>query len=185
MKRLRFSLVLLLTLFLSSCGSHDVSEYRDLQPRFDLFQFFEGKSWGRGIVFDRSGKMSRQFIVEIKGTVENGRLTLDEQFDWSDGEQSTRVWTIDRNTESTYSGTAADVRGQADGRSAGNSFNWSYTLALEVDGSTWDINFDDWMFMQKGNVLFNRAVMSKFGFRVGEVFIVFSKDRNFGQGVQQ
>jgi len=175
--------VIFLLIVLGGCSSLDVSDYRTLSPSFNLFSFFEGKTWGRGIVFDRSGKMTRQFMVEIAGTFPNeNRLLLDEKFFWNSGEKSSRVWTIDREqvpAATTYTGTASDVRGEAGGRSAGNSFNWNYTLALEVDGSTWDIDFDDWMFLQEGNVLFNRAIMSKFGFRVGEVFIVFSKKSVF------
>lgn len=171
---------LVLLLFFSGCGSHDVSDYKDRKPALDLFRFFDGKSWGRGMVFDRSGKLTRQFIVAIEGTVERGnKLTLHESFSWSDGERSTRTWTINREPEGGLNGTAADIRGEARGRGAGNSFNWKYTLALDVDGSTWNINFNDWMFLQEGNFLFNRAYMSKFGFRVGEVFIVFSKDPGF------
>ncbi len=54
-----------LLIFLSGCSSHDVSDYRSLSPKYDFFSFFEGKSWGRGIVFDRPGKMTRQFIGEV------------------------------------------------------------------------------------------------------------------------
>lgn len=185
-RALTLTLVTIFFLALPGCSSHDVLTYREIKPRLDLFTFFAGKSWGRGIVFDRAGRMNRQFIVEINGTVQDGkRLILDEQFVWNDGERSSRIWTIDLQDSAqviAYSGTAADVRGQAQGKSAGNSLNWRYTLALEVDGKTWDIQFDDWMFLQEGNILFNRAIMRKFGFLVGEVFIVFSKDANFSAG---
>jgi len=45
-----------------------------------------------------------------------------------------------------------------------------------------DIAFDDGMFLQEGSMLFNRAIMSKFVFRVGAVLIVFSKEPAFGNG---
>ncbi|MFN6183887.1 MAG: DUF3833 family protein, partial [Burkholderiales bacterium] len=38
-----------------------------------------------------------------------------------------------------------------------------------------EVQFDDWMFLIDDRVMLNRAVMSKFGFRLGEVFISFSK----------
>jgi hypothetical protein len=161
---LKYFIVFLLSV-LGGCSSHDVTDYRSLSPKFDLFSFFDGKSWGRGIVFNRAGKMTRQFIVEINGTFPNeNRLLLDERFQWNNGEQTSRVWTIDRDkasVEPTYTGRAFDVRGEAGGRNAGNSFNWHYTLALEVDGTTWNIAFEDWMFLQEGNVLFNRAIDRK------------------------
>ena len=177
-----FSAIMLCSfLLLSGCQSIDVSAYRQLEPRFDLYSYFQGKTWGRGLVFDRSGRMTRQFIVAIDGTISSsGELTLDEAFRWNDGEKSTRIWTIQRDTEGKYSGSAGDVVGMAQGKGDGNSFNWHYTLTVVVDGTSWNLSMNDWMFLQEGNILFNRAIMSKFGFKVGEVFIVFSKDENFG-----
>lgn len=68
------------------------------------------------MVFDRSGKMTGQFIVELTGTFANeSRLILDETFRWNNGEQTSRIWTIDReqvSTITTHTGSAADVRGE-------------------------------------------------------------------------
>jgi hypothetical protein len=48
-------------------------------------------------------------------------------------------------------------------------------LALPVDGKVYHVNFDDWMFLMDDQVMLNRAVMSKFGFRLGEVILSFRK----------
>jgi hypothetical protein len=37
------------------------------------------------------------------------------------------------------------------------------------------VQFDDWMYLMDGRVMLNRAAMSKFGFRLGEVTLAFSK----------
>ena len=37
------------------------------------------------------------------------------------------------------------------------------------------MNFDDWMYLMDDQVMLNRAVMSKFGFRLGEVTLSFHK----------
>ena len=37
------------------------------------------------------------------------------------------------------------------------------------------INFDDWMFLLDDQVMLNRAVMSKFGIRLGEVLLSFRR----------
>jgi hypothetical protein len=58
---------------------------------------------------------------------------------------------------------------------AGNAFHWRYTMALEVDGRTWNVDFDDWMFLVDERTMLNRAVMSKFGIRLGEVLLSFRK----------
>jgi hypothetical protein len=44
-----------------------------------------------------------------------------------------------------------------------------------VSGRTWDIDFDDWMFRIDERTVLNKAVMSKFGVRVGEIVLSFHK----------
>ena len=60
--------------------------------------------------------------------------------------------------------------------SAGNAFNWRYTLALPVGGRVVEVQLDDWMYlMDGGRTVINRAVMHKFGVRVGELTLAFAK----------
>jgi len=167
---------ILLGLFLTACSPINIQQYSENSPKFDLFEFFSGQTRGWGIVQSRNGTLLRQFVVDIDGQVNaSGQLVMTEDFVWSDGEISQRVWTIKQNSIGNYSGLAGDVAGQANGEAAGNTLNWNYDLNLEVDNSTWKIRFDDWMFLQENNVLINRAQMKKFGFRVGEITIVFIK----------
>lgn len=178
-KKLHFSIffMLVITAFgLAGCTGVDISRYAELTPRLDLFTYFQGNTRGWGLVLDRKGALTRQFTVDITGSIDDkGNLVLDERFVWNDGKRERRVWTIGREDDGRYSGTAADVIGSARGRSSGNALWWSYILALDLEGSTWHIRFSDWMFLQPDGVLLNRAVMSKFGIRVGEVFISFQK----------
>ncbi|MDJ0624107.1 MAG: DUF3833 domain-containing protein [Desulfocapsaceae bacterium] len=161
----------------AGCSAVDIKQYEGDTPQFLLYEYFKGETKGWGIVQDRKGNLLRQFVVDIKGTVnEQGELVLDEDFYWRDGEQEKRIWTIGRSGERSYTGKAADVIDSAKGEAYGNVLNWQYRLNLEVDGRTWEIHFDDWMFLQPDNVLINKAVMSKFGFKVGEITIVFLKN---------
>ncbi len=170
------SVLIAAALALGGCGGIDIKRYADLQPQFDLYRYFQGSTRGWGMVLNRQGAMTRQFTVDIVGSVgADGNLVLDEQFHWNDGKREQRVWTIRREADGRYSGTASDVVGAADGTSSGNALWWKYTLALDLDGSAWNIGFSDWMFLQPDGVLLNRAVMSKFGIRVGEVIISFKK----------
>lgn len=173
--------VLMISLTLSGCSKPmDIHAYQDLTPAFDLFGYFTGKTRGWGIFQDRKGTLKRQFVVDIVGSVNaQGQLVLTEEFVWNDGEKSQRIWTIDRGRTqqniTEYSGTAPDIVGHASGKSVGNALNWRYQMRLVVDGKTYKVNFDDWMFLQQDGVLLNRAKMSKFGFKLGEVFITFRK----------
>ncbi len=94
---------------------------------------------------------------------------------YDDGEQEQRIWSIKRLGDNRYSGTAADVIGEAVGHSAGSVFSWRYTLDLPYKDSRIAVKFDDWMFLQSDGVMLNRAQVSKWGFNVGEVTLFFSK----------
>lgn len=170
------TLAMVLIFLLGGCSAADVAMYQGTQPQLDLFSYFHGQTRGWGIVQDRQGRVSRQFVVDIDGQVDDsGALRLSEQFHWSDGEKSSRVWLIGRTPDGGLSGTAEDVVGRATGRIAGNALHWKYVLLVAVDGRQWEVALDDWMFLQPDQVLINRTKMSKFGFNLGEVTIVFNK----------
>jgi hypothetical protein len=173
---LKILLISVFFLSLNACSAVDIRQYQETVPRLSLYNYFQGSTRGWGIVQNRKGVLTRQFVVDIEGRInEQGELVLDEKFLWRDGEKSTRVWTIAQIDSHQYNGNAADVANIAKGQSYGNVLNWQYTLNLKVDDSTWKIDFDDWMFLQPDNVLINKAEMKKFGFKVGEVTIVFFK----------
>jgi hypothetical protein len=100
---------------------------------------------------------------------------LEEDFLYADGEKDRRVWTIRKIDRHTYEGRADDVIGVAEGRLFGQALYWNYEIDLKVKDSTYRLHFDDWMYLQPDNVLMNRAVMSKFGIKVGEVVLFFTK----------
>lgn len=160
---------------LSGCASPTPADYASQSPKLDLQQYLNGKLLAHGIVTDRSGKVLQRFTVQMTGTWVGDTGTLDERFTYSDGRKETRVWTIRRQADGRYIGTAADVLGEAVGQAAGNALNWRYTLLLPVEGRTWEVQFDDWMFLVDEQVMLNRAVMSKFGIRLGEVLLSFQR----------
>lgn len=166
----------LIVILLTGCSSINMERYSDNEIQLDLFSYFSGKTKGWGIVQDRKGALIRQFVVDIQGEVtDEGKLVLREQFQWSDGEQSSRTWVLSRQGDHRFTGTADDVINQAQGTLYGNVLNWKYQLNLQIDDSTWKITFDDWLFQVNEELLLNKATMSKFGFDVGEITIVFQK----------
>jgi hypothetical protein len=174
MKGLRWMLAVLL-LALAGCGSVPVERYRDERPAMDLQRYFNGTVDAWGMFQDRSGKVIKRFYVRIDARWTGDTGVLDEHFEYSDGTRSRRVWTITRLDANRYRGTADDVIGEARGEMQGNALRWQYVLKLEVDGKTWEVDFDDWMYMIDDQVMLNRSVMSKFGIRLGEVILSFRK----------
>ncbi len=170
------ALLLACALILTGCGATmQASDYTGEQPKLDLKSYFNGTVDAWGMFQDRNGKVIKRFTVVMDCTWEGDTGTLDEHFTYSDGSTQRRVWTLKKVGEDRYIGTASDVVGQADGSTGGNAFNWRYTLALPVDDKVYHVKFDDWMFMMDDKVMLNRAVMSKFGFRLGEVTLSFRK----------
>lgn len=157
-----------LSLGLMSCSS-DISDYANTSPRFALEEYFNGELTAHGMVQDRSGKVLRRFTVAMVGTWQGNKGTLEEDFVYDDGEQQRRVWHIEKRADGHYTGTAADVVVPAKGQTQGFALNWRYTLAVPVEGKVWHINFNDWMYQLDEKRVINRAEMTKFGFKVGEV----------------
>ena len=159
---------------LAGCATVDVATYRAEQPPLDLARYFDGTVDGWGMFQDRSGKVVKRFYVRIEARWEGNQGTLDEHFEFSDGTTEKRVWKLVKDGD-RYTGTAGDVVGTATGNAAGNALSWNYVLAVPVDGRTWHVDMDDWMYLIDDRTMLNRTTMSKFGFKVGEVTLSFRK----------
>ena len=160
---------------LAGCASVDIDKYRGQTPVLELRDYFDGTLDGHGVFQDRSGEVVRRFHVRIDASWAGEVGTLDEHFTYSDGSTQRRVWTITRLGEGRYVGRADDVVGEARGEAAGNALRWRYVLALPVGGRVYHVDFDDWMFLMDERVMLNRSVMSKWGFRLGELTLSFYK----------
>jgi hypothetical protein len=167
--------LLALAPLLIACAGPQVSDYANEKPALDLAQYFNGTVTGHGIFTDRAGHIVRRFVVKMNCTWEGNQGVLDEDFTYSDGSKERRVWRLTRQADGSYVGKADDVVGQAVGQVAGNALRWSYTLALPVDGRVWHVDFDDWMVLMDEKTMLNKATMSKWGIRLGEVTLSFTK----------
>lgn len=171
----RSALALIILLCTTSCTSVKVQDYKEEKPNLVLEDYLNGTIDAYGIFQDRSGKIKKRFHCLIKASWSNNIGTLDESFTYSDGTTSKRIWTIKKTSDGKYVGTAGDVEGTAQGEVAGNAFQWKYTLKLEVDGSIYHVNFDDWMYLMNSKIMLNRSEMSKFGINLGSVTLTFVK----------
>lgn len=166
---------LLLAFLLVACSDVPINHYAKETPSFNPLEFFPGNTRAWGIVQDWRGRVIRRFEVDITGSVANGELTLDEDFVYSDGERSNRVWTIRVDESGNVSGLASDIETPASGAIAGNAMNWRYSMNLPVDDTTYFVSFDDWLWQLDSQTLFNSAKIRKFGFTVAEVTIFMQK----------
>ena len=179
MRMLLLSLSLFTSLLLMSCSSN-IHDYADSTPAFELDRFFNGELVAHGMVQDRSGRVLRRFSVEMIGRWDGNKGVLEEDFVYDDGERQRRVWRLEKGPDGQYSGTADDVVVPATGQTQGFALNWRYTLAVPVDGKVWNIDFNDWMYLLDENRVLNRAEMTKWGFKVGEVTLWIERKNSEG-----
>jgi len=186
---------------LAGCAGPQISDYSGEKPALDLREYFNGRLDAFGVFTDRGGKVVRRFTVVMNCSWNGNEGVLDEDFTYADGSTEKRVWRLTYLGDGRYSGTAGDVVGTAFGETRGNAFRWGYTLALPVGGTpnaagspqgasapgsavreatsegakVYEVQFDDWMYLMNDRVMLNKATMSKFGIRLGEVTLTFVK----------
>jgi len=175
-RTMRFVTIFTIALLVSGCSA-TVEDYQGESPQLDMASYFNGPLEAWGMFQNRSGKVIKRFHVQMHGEWQDNQGVLDEHFTYADGTTQRRVWTLTKLDQNRYSGTADDVVGQAQGVAYGNALFWTYTMALEVDGEVYHVDFDDWMYMIDQNTVINRSVMKKLGITLGEVTLVFQRLR--------
>ncbi len=157
---------------LSGCAGPQPADYAQERPLLELDQYFNGRVRAHGIFQKRGGAVAQRFTVVMDCHWQGNEGVLDETFTYSDGSSGRRVWHLTKHGNGRYTGRADDVVGEAQGQTAGNAFHWNYTLRLPVDGTEYDVQLDDWMFLIDDKVLLNRATISKWGVQVGDLTVI-------------
>jgi len=160
-------------LLISGCST-SINEYQNTSPALQLNEFFQGQLEAYGMVQDYKGKVTRRFKAEIVGNWKGNKGTLDERFEYDDGEIQYRCWHLQKSGNQ-YTGTASDVAGEAKGVTRGNALNWQYVLQVPVDGKLMKFGLNDWLYLIDENHLINRATMKYFGIPVGEITLSINK----------
>jgi len=151
-------------------------DYTNTVPEIKIEEYFLGNVSAWGIFQGRSGIVKRKFTAKMNGSMDGDTLILNEDFSWNDGEKQQRRWIIKKIGDNNYEGTAPDVVGIAKGVSYGSAFKFEYNLLIPFKDKKIKVRFDDWIFKQDDKVAINRAIVSKFGFKVGELTVFFIKD---------
>jgi hypothetical protein len=161
-------------IMLSGCGNR-LDYYKDSKPEADIQSYFNGNIKAWGLVQDWRGRVSTRFDVDMVGSWEGNVGTLKENFQYYDGRKQQRVWTITKNEDGTYEGTASDIVGKATGATKGSGVKWSYVMDIPVDGKIHRLKLDDWMWQMNDGILINRSYLKKFGITVGELTLFMQK----------
>jgi hypothetical protein len=173
MKKILVTLIIGMTM-LSGCGNK-LEYYSETTPNADIKEYFNGNIKAWGIVQDWRGRVTTRFDVDMVGSWENNVGTLEEDFHYYDGRTQKRIWTIVKKQDGTYEGTAGDIVGKASGKLEGSAVNWTYVMDVPVNGKTYRLKLDDWMWQMNDGVLINRSYLKKFGVTVAELTIFIKK----------
>ncbi len=163
-------------LALAACGGPELEDYAEQGPELELERFLDGRLTAHGIFQDRFGDLRRTFVVDVLGEWDGETLTLTEDFVYEDGSTEQRIWRLTQTSDETWTGTADGVIGEATGEEAGNAFNWRYTIDLQTPSGELRATFDDWLWKLDDQVMINRAYVTKWGFEIGQLSIVFRRD---------
>ena len=172
---MRHIFIVVCLLLTSACTTMKINDFKNATPLFVLEDYFQGKTRAWGLFEDRFGTVRRQFVVDITGTWDGNILTLNEDFVYNDGEKENRVWEIRKIDDGSYMGKTDNAVGEAAGTLRGNAFNWQYDFNLKVGDGSWKVHFDDWMFLQPNDVVINIATVSRWGLKMGTVFLTFQQ----------
>ena len=160
-------------LALAGCASApkiDPTPPRALVPE----QFFKGRTLASGEFVNTIDGSKRGLTAIIDGSFDDKTLTLVEYFTFSDGETDKKTWRLTKTGPTTYVGTREDVVGQAQGRLDGPFFRLTYAADVKAKGSVYTLTFDDVLGLERDGSVLNRAVVSNWGIKVGEVTLKIS-----------
>ena len=138
-------------------------------------EFFSGDLTASGMFIDRFGNIQKRFSAKVICEPANDGFVLNEHFTFDDGKTETRIWEIQRTSEKQYIGTTDDVRDRAKGTLTPIGLLWRYDFYLDLFGRRVLVNFNDKMIMQSADVVLNHATITKFGLKLGELFISFHR----------
>ena len=160
----------------NGCSHQNIQAYKDNEPHMYVRDFFTGSVKAWGIVQDRKGLVVRRFQADLYGIwTDDGVGKLAETFHYDDGEIQDREWVLKLEDEGSFSGTAGDIVGTAQGRTNGNALFLNYVMTVPVGNKKYNLKFDDRMWLIDKKTLMNKAVIKKFGIRVAELTVFMQK----------
>ena len=165
----------LVFLFLMGCSNPKMENVVSKEIPFELLEFFDGETSAWGLVVDRFGKLQRTFKVKLTGKRDNTKLLLKEYFTYNDGEKEYREWVIKKTEAGSYEGISKDAIGLARGKKVGNTIRMAYDTKISIGENDIKVSFDDRFIKTDKKVVINRAEILKWGIKIADVTIFFSK----------
>ena len=159
----------------SGCSNPKMDNIVSKDIPFELLEYFDGETTAWGLVVDRFGNLQRTFKVKLVGKRDNTKLLLKEYFTYNDGEKEYREWVISKTENGSFEGKSKDTIGIAKGIKVGNTMRMVYDTTISIGETELRVSFDDRFVKADKKVVINRAEVLKWGVKIADVTIFFSK----------
>ncbi len=155
----------------------NVIKYKNLKPKLLLENFFNGDIEAWGLFEDRFGIIRKRFTCKIQAKFNKSKNTIEvnENFTYDDKSKEQRTWVLTKINQNEYEAYTESVIGKGTGKVSGNAFHWRYIIELPLYGRKTRVKFDDRMYLISKDVIINKAVMTKFGLKLGTCHLYFKK----------
>ena len=161
--------------FITGCSNSSMENVVSKNLSFDLLEYFDGETTAWGLIVDRFGNLQRTFKVRLNGNIDNKQLLLKEYFTYNNGETEYREWIITKTETGSYEGKSKDTIGVAKGKQDGNTMRMVYDTTISIGETDIRVSFDDRFVKADKKVVINRAEILKWGIKIADVTIFFSK----------
>jgi Protein of unknown function (DUF3833) len=140
-----------------------------------LIKFFTGKTAAIG-KFSAINGVKRDFKVRLTGHWNGRKLTLVEDFVYSDGVKNRKTWRMTKTGEGRYTGTREDVIGTATVTVSGQTARFAYNVDIDEGPGQNIVRFYDTLkFAPDNRTMANTAVVTKYGLPVAKVSVDFRR----------
>ena len=130
-----------------------------------------GRTLGEGAFINSFTGGETKFSVVIDGTWDGNILTLVEDFTYTNGTKERKSWRLTKTADGVFSGTREDVIDTAAVYQDGPGVRLDYTVTLTTGLGEINVRFQDLLYLNADGTIANKAVVSKWGLRVGRVDI--------------
>ena len=183
MKILTIVLLLLVTALFArnlffSFRAQSPAAYADTGPRFDIKKHLSGQILSEGLIYGPTGKMTNSFVAQMVGEWDGDTGTLSEHFVYSNGTVQDRKWYLKLGQDNTFTATADDIVGVAQGVISGATIRLQYKIVLPKESGGHTLSVIDWMYLTETGVILNQSELRKFGIKVAELVATMRPDTN-------
>lgn len=161
---------------LLSFRAQSPSDYADIGPAFSLKEHLSGPILSEGVIYGPTGRMTTTFVAEMVGEWDGDTGTLSEHFVYSNGIEQHRKWYLKIGPGNTFTATADDIVGEAQGIVSGSTVMLRYTIVLPPASGGHRLTATDWMYLTRDGAIMNKSEMRKFGVKVAELIATMRPD---------